>query len=136
MLKRLTCGLLLLLAAQVQAEEAAAPAQPNNAYAYYALDPEIITNYITDGSQMGYVRIKVEIMVDNNADLALVEKHDPLIRDALNRILGKQTAEQVRSLKGREEIRKECQAKLNQLLVEETGHKVIRELIFTNYLYQ
>lgn len=136
MLKRLTCGLLMLLAAQVQAEEAAPQAQPANAYAYYALDPEIITNYITDGSQMGYVRIKVEIMVDNNADLALVEKHDPLIRDALNRILGKQTAEQVRSLKGREEIRKECQAKLNQLLVEETGRKLIRELIFTNYLYQ
>lgn len=134
MLKRLTCGMLLLLAAQVQAEEAAAPA--NTGYAYYALDPEIITNYITDGTQMGYVRIKVEIMVDNNTDLGLVEKHDPLIRDALNRILGKQTAEQVRSLKGREEIRKECQAKLNQLLVEETGHKVIRELIFTNYLYQ
>lgn len=132
MLKRLTCGMLLLLAAQVQAEEAPA----NTGYAYYALDPEIITNYITDGTQMGYVRIKVEIMVDNNTDLGLVEKHDPLIRDALNRILGKQTAEQVRSLKGREEIRKECQAKLNQLLVEETGHKVIRELIFTNYLYQ
>ena len=25
---------------------------------------------------------------------------------------------------------------ITQLLVEETGHKLIRELIFTNYLYQ
>ena len=38
------------------------------------------------------------------------------------------------ALRGQPE--KELQAKLNQLLVEETGHKVIRELIFTNYLYQ
>lgn len=136
MLKELMTGLLLALAtlSGAQAEEQA-PAHPDG-YAYYALNPELITNYITDGLTMGYVRVKVEIMVDGSADLALVEKHDPLIRDTLNQILGSQTGERIRSLSGREEIRKECQAKLNRLLVQETGRKLVRELLFTNYLYQ
>ena len=39
-------------------------------------------------------------------------------------------------LVSREELRKECEAKVNELLVRETGKKAVRELIFTKYLYQ
>jgi hypothetical protein len=43
---------------------------------------------------------------------------------------------QIKSLVNREELRKECEAKVNELLVKETGKKAVRELIFTKYLYQ
>lgn len=114
--------------------EAVDPNKP--VISYFSLDPEIITNYITANNDMGYVRIKIELMVNSAADLALVQKHEPLIRDTINDVLGKETVERIRSLKGRDLIRKECQDKVNERLLKETGKNLIRDLIFTNYLYQ
>jgi len=114
--------------------EAVDPNKP--VISYFSLDPEIITNYITTNNEMGYIRIKIEVMVNNAGDLALVQKHEPLIRDTINDVLGKETVEHIRSLKGRDIIRQECQDKVNERLLKETGKNIVRELIFTNYLYQ
>lgn len=112
--------------------EAAKPA----GIGYYAMDPEFVTNYQTEGPALGYVRVKVELMVDNAADIALLKQHDPLLRDAITAILGAQVKDQVRSVAGREEIRKACKKEVEKLLYRETGREVIRDLIFTIYLYQ
>ena len=50
------------------AEEAAKPG-----FSYHALDPDIITNYLSDGKTLGYIRVTVELMTDNEADLKLLE---------------------------------------------------------------
>ena len=116
------------------ADPASAAVQPG--FAYHALDPDIITNYLGDGKTLGYVRVTVELMAENSADLKLLEQHDPLIRDAIIRLIGSKTGAQIKSLVSREELRKECEGKVNELLVRETGKKAVRELIFTKYLYQ
>ena len=133
--------LCLLLAQPVFASEGGgegeAEVDPNKpVISYFSLDPEIITNYITTNNEMGYIRIKVELMVNNAGDLALVTKHEPMIRDTINDILGQETVERIRSLKGRDEIRAECQNHINERLEKETGKQPVREVIFTNYLYQ
>jgi len=116
------------------ADPASSAVQPG--FAYHALDPGIITNYLGDGKTLGYVRVTVELMAENAADLKLLEQHDPLIRDAIIRLIGSKTGAQIKSLVSREELRKECEARVNELLVKETGKKAVRELIFTKYLYQ
>ncbi len=116
------------------ADPASSAVQPG--FAYHALDPDIITNYLGDGKTLGYVRVTVELMAENAADLKLLEQHDPLIRDAIIRLIGSKTGAQIKSLVSREELRKECEARVNELLVKETGKKAVRELIFTKYLYQ
>lgn len=112
--------------------EAAKPA----GIGYYTLDPEFISNYLTQGPMLGYVRIKIDLMVDNAADIELLKKHSPLLRDAIMTILSSQTREQVRSLEGREAMRQACKQQVETLLTKEEGRKVIRDLLFTNYLYQ
>lgn len=112
--------------------EAAKPA----GIGYFTLDPEFISNYLTQGPMLGYVRIKIDLMVDNAADIELLKKHSPLLRDAIMTILSSQTREQVRSLEGREAMRQACKQQVEALLTKEEGRKVIRDLIFTNYLYQ
>ncbi|MGY3859836.1 MULTISPECIES: flagellar basal body-associated protein FliL [Aeromonas] len=114
----------------------AASAAVKPGFAYHALDPDIITNYLGEGKTLGYVRVTVELMAENEADLKLLEQHDPLIRDAIIRLIGSKTGTQIKSLASREELRKECQDKVNELLVKESGKKAVRELIFTKYLYQ
>ena len=112
-----------------------AAAQPTG-IGYYTLDPEFITNFISEGPTLGYVRVKVDLMVDNAADIELLKRHDPLLRDAINTLLGSQTLEEVKSQEGREKVRLKCKAKVEELLTKEEGRKVIRDLLFTNYLYQ
>lgn len=115
-------------------ETAQAPTGP--VISYYALAPDIITNYLSDGKTLGYIRATIELMAESEADKKLLEANDPLIRDAIIRLLGSKTGEQIKSLATREELRKECEAKANELLLKETGKKAIKELIFTKFLYQ
>ena len=103
---------------------------------YYTLEPEFISNYLTQGPILGYVRVKVDLMVDNAADIELLKKHAPLLRDAIMTILSSQTREQIRSLEGREAMRQACKQQVEALLTKEVGRKVSRDLLFTNYLYQ
>ncbi|WP_267459569.1 flagellar basal body-associated protein FliL [Shewanella avicenniae] len=104
-------------------------------YAYYGFEPEIVTNYISNRKKLGFVRISVELMVKSPEDLVVIEHHDPLLRAAIVEILGNQPEDRIKSLTGREEIRKECYEELNKLLQQETGKSLIVNMLFTRYLY-
>ncbi|EGU36174.1 flagellar basal body-associated protein FliL-like protein [Vibrio ichthyoenteri ATCC 700023] len=104
--------------------------------AYFTLEPDLTTNFYTKGNDLGYIQVRIDIMVANQADLPLIEKHQPLIRDAVIELLGKQTEETIKSLAGREDLRKSLVEELNSILLPETGKTVIADLLFTKYLYQ
>jgi flagellar FliL protein len=104
-------------------------------YAYYGFEPEIVTNYISNRKKMGFVRISVELMVKDPNDLVSIEHHDPLLRSAIVEILGNQDENKIKSLTGREEIRRECYEKINSLMEQETGRGFVVNLLFTRYLY-
>ncbi|MCF7501309.1 MULTISPECIES: flagellar basal body-associated protein FliL [unclassified Pseudoalteromonas] len=103
---------------------------------YFGFEPDIITNYIGQGNKkLGYVRITVDLMLNDMSDIRVVEHHTPLLRDAIVEILSKEPEENIKSLTGREEIRKRCTEKLKTLLKQETGQEIVREVLFTKYLY-
>nr|WP_086939299.1 flagellar basal body-associated protein FliL [Thaumasiovibrio occultus] len=108
------------------------PTGPN--YAYYQLMPDITTNYYTQGKQLGYVRVQVHLMVLDPAQIPVLEHHDPLIRDAIIEVLGREGEATVKSLAGLEQIRQQCLDTVNELLVAETGQKIVKELLFTSFL--
>ncbi|MGL5326930.1 MAG: flagellar basal body-associated FliL family protein [Aeromonas sp.] len=132
----LSCGALHVQASSEEEPPAEGEAAAKPGFSYHALDPDIITNYLSNGKTLGYIRVTVELMAENEADLKLLEQHDPLIRDAIIRLMGSKSADQIKSLASREELRKECETTVNELLVKETGKKAVRELIFTKFLYQ
>ncbi|MGL5392667.1 MAG: flagellar basal body-associated protein FliL [Shewanella sp.] len=117
------------------ADDKAAPAAATAEYAYYGFEPEIVTNYIANRKKLGFVKIGVELMVKSTDDLLLVERHDPLLRAAIIEVLGNQSEEKIKSLSGREEIRRECFERLNNLIAQEAGKPLIVNLLFTSYLY-
>lgn len=102
---------------------------------YFGFEPELVTNYISSRSSMGFVRASIELVVKEPTDLTLIESHEPLLRAELISILGGQPEEKIKSLSGREEIRRECKEQLNKLLKEETGETPIKNLLLTRYIY-
>ena len=105
-------------------------------YAYFSLEPDIVTNYlVTSARKLGFVRVSVELMLEDSEFLGAAEHHSPLMRAATIEVFGSQPAEKVKSLTGREDIRRKCLEKLNQLMLKETGSAMIKDVIFTKYLY-
>ncbi|MDX1537567.1 flagellar basal body-associated protein FliL [Arsukibacterium sp.] len=106
-------------------------------FVYYGFDPDIVTNYVSGNRRsLGYVRVTVELMVTDKSFLPAIEHHEPLILDTIIGILSKQTEDNVKSLTGREQIRTAILTKLQEVLKRETGNAIIKDLLFTKYLYQ
>nr|WP_026317834.1 flagellar basal body-associated protein FliL [Algicola sagamiensis] len=104
-------------------------------YAYFGFEPDIITNYINNKPKPGFIRVTAELMLEDLSYLPVVEHHSPLLRDAIVDILSKETEDKVKSLVGREKIRKKCVERVQKLMKEETGTKMIKDILFTKYLY-
>lgn len=103
---------------------------------YYGFEPDITTNYIgTSKKKLGFVRVTVELMLLDMSDSEIVEHHAPLLRDALVEILSKEPEDKIKSLVGREEIRKKCAEAIKKLLKVETRQEIIRDVLFTKYIY-
>ena len=131
MKKTVFTGLFILLVSLTSLS-----ARAESTVGYFGFEPDIITNYIGPSSkQMGYVRVTVDLMLNKKSDIAIVEHHTPLLRDALVEILSKEPENKIKSLTGREQIRLKSAEKLKSLLKEETGHENIPDLLFTKYLY-
>jgi len=104
---------------------------------YYGFDPDIVTNYISGNRRsLGYIRITVELMIEDKAFLPAIEHHDPLILDIIYGTISKQPEDKIKSLTGREEIRMALLEKLQQAMKKEAGDSMIRDILFTKYLYQ
>ena len=105
-------------------------------YAYFSLEPEIVTNYLgSSARKLGFVRVSIELMLEDSDFLEAAEHHSPLMRAATIEVFGSQPAEKVKSLTGREDIRRTCLEKLKELMLRETGSEMIKDVIFTKYLY-
>ncbi len=103
-------------------------------YAYFGFEPSIVTNYIAVKKKMGYVRLTVELMIEDSSNYEVVEHHSPLLRDAIINIIGQQPESKVKSINGRHEIQRLCEEKVKQLLEKETGKPLIKKLLFTQWL--
>ncbi|WP_022942337.1 flagellar basal body-associated protein FliL [Psychromonas hadalis] len=137
MFKRaLLCVLCLSFISSFLTAEEAPIEEIQNDYQYFQLEPDIITNYIKPGKRIGFVRLTVELMVKSKSNYAVVENHEPLIRDKIITIFGQQTEMMVKLISEREGIRKRCLDEVNELLFAETGKKPLEDLLFTKFLYQ
>lgn len=105
-------------------------------FAYYTLAPDLTTNVYTKGKKLAYLQVRVDLMVADSSYVVELERHEPLIRDTIVAYIGEQTEAQVKTLAGREELRKQLKENLNNLLVAETGKTLITDLLFTKFLFQ
>jgi flagellar FliL protein len=105
-------------------------------YAYFSLEPDIVTNYLgSSARKLGFVRVTIELMLEDAEFLEAAEHHSPMMRAATIEVFGSQKAEKIKSLTGREGIRRVCLEKLRKLMLRETGSEMVKDVIFTKYLY-
>ncbi|AZL85970.1 MULTISPECIES: flagellar basal body-associated protein FliL [Aliivibrio] len=133
--KSLFAGLLLIIS-QLFAPAVLAADETTPKMGYFTLAPDLTTNFVTTGKKLGYIQVRIDIMVADNREVPLLEHHNPQIRNVLVEVFGQQPENRIKSLAGREEIRKECLTAINELLLAETGKTLAVDLLFTKYIYQ
>ena len=129
-------GAILLFAAFILLQPVKLASAQSN-FAYFGIEPDIVTNYLgPNARKLGYVRVTVELMLESADHLEAAEHHAPLLRATVIEIFGRQPEEKVKSLTGREDIRRTCLDTIRDMMKKETGSEMVRDVIFTKYLYQ
>ena len=67
-------------------------------YAYMGLEPDIVTNFLgPNANNLGFVRLTIELMIEDADHLEAIEHHSPLLRATIIDILGRQPKDKVKS---------------------------------------
>jgi flagellar protein FliL len=103
---------------------------------YFPMEPDLVTNYNRTGKRLGFIIVQVQLGTYGEANMELLEDHQPLIEDAILDLIGAMTHDQVRSVDEREIVRKQIETVLRALMKEETGAEIVEEVLFTKYTYQ
>jgi flagellar FliL protein len=105
--------------------------------AYFGVEPtmKISYSFASSPKRLGYLCLGLELMLGDVSYVAIAEHHEPMIKATIIRIIGRQVEEKVRSITGREEIRKKIHKELTDTFKRETGNPLIRDIIYTNYRF-
>jgi len=87
---------------------------------YIAIKPPLVVNYGGPG-RVKYIKAELSLRTEDAHSAAEVSHHMPLIRDTLIMLISSVTDEQMASAEGKEKMRVEALAKINEVL-ENVNH--------------
>ncbi len=131
----LICFGALMVVSAVRAEEAPAEAQED--LRYVELKPTFVANFgPTSARKLMYVKTDVAVRVSSKAAHEATLYHLPALRNALVMLLSRQEEAALISGQGREQVRADALASLNEILQAEEGESYLQDLMFTNFIVQ
>ena len=132
-LKALLAALLLsaLLPAAHAEEEEAPPPQAQ----YVELKPSFVGT-LGSGPRIQYLKADVALRTNDPAADEKLHYHDALIRNALVFLFSAQLPENLSTLEGKETLRADALAAVQQVMEEEEGDALVDDLLFTNLIVQ
>ena len=93
---------------------------------YIAIKPPLVVNYGGPG-RVKYIKAELSLRTENAHNAEEVTHHMPLIRDTLIMLISSVTDEQMASGEGKEKMRLEALAKINEALENVTHPAVVHE---------
>jgi len=131
----LLAAFTLALGSVVSAEEA--PVADEREVRYVQLQPAFVTNYgFTENGRLKYVKTDISVRVSTQQAEMAARYHLPALRNALVLLLSQQDEAAVSTGGGREILRAQALADLNEILEREEGEGMIDDLMFTNFVVQ
>ncbi|MGJ8581669.1 MAG: flagellar basal body-associated FliL family protein [Psychromonas sp.] len=104
--------------------------------ANYVPMPRPLVFNVADGNRNRTAQIKVQLIIDNKSDAALVRKHIPLLESTLVTIFGAASVEQLRSPQGKNELRMTALEELNKATTLVEQRALIHTVLFTGFVLQ
>jgi flagellar FliL protein len=126
----------LLTRGEAPAETAAAAVKPGKVAAVYEpLMPAFVVNFPHQGRQR-YLQVSMSLMGRDQASMDALKKHMPLLRNNLVMLLSSQDFEVLSSAAGKELLRQQVSASVQELAQKEVGQLTVEQVLFTNFVLQ
>lgn len=104
---------------------------------YLELYPNLVTNYPRSDGKTGFLSVGIQLKIQGAVNLGAVQKHTPLLQDALVWFLRSQTEETIKGAEKREDLRKEMLALVDGKLKDATTQEgLVLDVLFTKYIWQ
>lgn len=97
---------------------------------FYEIKDVVVNPANTKGER--YLLVSLGIEVDNKADLSILKKQKPVIRDRIITTLAQESMQDLSSVKGRHKLKVDLLQTINHILKK----KMVRNLFFTEYVMQ
>jgi len=102
---------------------------------YFEIKTPFVVNLANTGS-LSFLQVNAELKVKNEDIKKLLYMHLPAIQHTMMMILSEQTAGDIKSVAGKQNLRKKTLKEIQQLLVEQIGTEAIDDIFFTAFIVQ
>lgn len=102
---------------------------------YHAFDPPFVVNF-EDKGVVRFLQVGLSVMTHDEAVIASLKQHDPVIRNNLVLLFSSQTFKDLSSRKGKEKLRQETLKEIQSILKKYTDDKGVEEAFFTSFVIQ
>ncbi|OEC44354.1 flagellar basal body-associated protein FliL [Pseudomonas sp. 1D4] len=117
-------------------EAAAEQAAPVKKMAIYEpLAPAFVVNFNQNGRQR-YMQVSVALMARDKGEMDALKVHMPVLRNKLVMLFSGQNFDSLVTAVGKEMLRQQATATVQELAKQETGKVVIEQVLFTNFVLQ
>lgn len=130
----LTGGFSLPEAAKSE-EKAASKTPVKSAPIYVELGEPFVVNFV-EGSQIRYLQVRIEAMTRDPAMPAEISRHLPRIRNNLVFMFSAFDYPSLGTVTGKQKIRDEALAEVQNVLKQETGNTGVEAIYFTSFVMQ
>jgi flagellar protein FliL len=118
--------------AQAAAEPAVALKQPA---IYEELSPAFVVNFTQQG-RARYMQVSVALMARDQLALDALKVHMPVLRNRLVMLFSSQDFDSLMTPVGKEMLRQQATASVQELAEKETGKLTVEQVLFTNIVLQ
>ena len=102
---------------------------------YVPMKPVFVVNFATPGTKR-FLQVEVTLMTRDNAVVAIIEQHIPLLRNNLVALFSAQQLKDVATAEGKEALRQSALEVVQQVVEEEIGDPGVEQVLFTSFVIQ
>ncbi|WP_312954227.1 flagellar basal body-associated protein FliL [Pseudomonas songnenensis] len=118
-----------------KAQESAAAVSGKQPAIYEVLMPAFVVNFSHNGRQR-YMQVSIALMSRDQAALDALKVHMPLLRNRLVMLFSSQDFEALKTPVGKEMLRQQAMASVQELAQKEIGKLAVEQVLFTNFVLQ
>ncbi|MGR9115089.1 MAG: flagellar basal body-associated FliL family protein [Gammaproteobacteria bacterium] len=118
-----------------EAQEQTEPEPKRAETLYYDISKPLIVDF-PRGSQIHLIQVSLSILVEGEATLEALKKHDPMIRNNLLMLISSQDADSLNSREGKDKLRADILEEVGSILEKMTGTNDVKQVFFTAFVMQ
>jgi flagellar FliL protein len=102
---------------------------------YQGLDPDFVVAF-QDPKTVRFIKLSIEAMARDDDVIEAVKLHMPAIRDRVIILLSSKSEDSLLDTDGKEQLREELLAAVQDVLNDNTGESGVEAIYFTNFVMQ